>query len=105
MCVRKVLAYKHEAEVRAMVWIPNESFGQTRLIKPGQEESWENSLRNFVEQTPKGLEIPVDFAQLVTDIWFGPREKQWIRDLVRQIMKRYAFSQDVIASSLLQPRI
>jgi hypothetical protein len=105
MCVRKVLAYKHESEIRAMIWGFDQSNAKSPLVKPGQDQTWENALENFAEGTPPGLEVPFDFQQLITEVWVGPREKQWIYILVKQIMKRYGLPQQVVASCLLQPRI
>jgi hypothetical protein len=104
MCFRKVLAYRHESEVRAMIWELSHSRAQSPVVKVGPGASWEDSLRPLADGMPSGLEVPFDFQQLITEVWIGPREQRWIRILVEQIMKRYGVTQQVIASSLLRPR-
>ena len=98
MCVRKVLAYKHESEVRALVWALDASLSVPPMLRtePGTPVN--------PEGLPRGLEVPFNFHDHVTDMWIGPREAPWLVNLVKQIMKRYALPQHVVASSLLQPR-
>jgi hypothetical protein len=86
MCVRKVFAYKHESEVRALIW------------------DTEN-LSRVSSTIPLGLEVPFDPRKSITEVWVGPREKPWMYALVTEVMKRYGLAQEVIASTLLQPRI
>jgi hypothetical protein len=86
MCVRKVFAYKHESEVRALIW------------------DTEN-LSRVSSTIPLGLEVPFDPRKSITEVWVGPREKPWMYALVTEVMKRYGLVQEVIASTLLQPRI
>lgn len=81
MCVHKVLAYKHESEVRALIWTP------------------ENLTRSSL-----GLEVPFDPRKFLTETLIGPREPEWVCTLARRVMARYGLSQPVVASTLLQPR-
>jgi hypothetical protein len=98
MSVRKVLAYKHESEVRALIWGLDASLHTPPMLRTEQQTP------DNPEGMPLGLEVPFNFQEHVTDVWIGPREEQWIVNLVKQIMKKYTLPQQVVASSLLQRR-
>jgi hypothetical protein len=85
MCVRKELAYRHEDEVRAVIFDRNQVTGATPPVLH--------------------LEVPFDPRELIKEVVVGPREKPWIHALVKQVMNRYALPQPVNASNLLQSRI
>lgn len=78
-CSRKDLSYQHEGEVRAI-------------------------LSDTVRRPQTGIAVPVDTNSLVTEIMVGPREKEWVVQLVEQIKKRYDLPQAVFASDRLKPR-
>jgi hypothetical protein len=84
MCVRKELAYLHEAEVRAVILDPD----NVGALSP-----------------PLGLKVPFDPRTLITEVVVGPREKAWIYGIVGRVMSRYGLTQQVTASKLLRPRI
>lgn len=78
-CSRKDLSYQHESEVRAM-------------------------LSDIAPRPDAGVGVPVSFNDLITEIMIGPREKEWVVQLVEKIKKRYNFPQPIIASDRLKPR-
>lgn len=84
MCVRKELAYLHEAEVRAVI-LDSDKVG--------------------VPSPPLGLEVKFDPCTLITEVIVGPREKPWIYAIVERVARRYGLTQQVSASNLLRPRI
>jgi hypothetical protein len=84
MCVRKELAYMHEAEVRAVI-LDTDQVG--------------------VKAPPLGIDVPFDHRKFITEVVVGPREKEWILALVKRVMNRYGFQQQVTISNLLRPRM
>jgi hypothetical protein len=82
MCVRKELAYAHEAEIRALII----DFNGVGLMS-----------------APAGLEVPFSPREFVTGIVIGPREKPWVANLVRLLASNHGLSQKVTNSNLLRP--
>ncbi len=78
-CSRKDLSYQHEGEVRAI-------------------------LSNIFPPSETGIAVPVNINCLVTEIMVGPREKEWVVQLIEQVKKRYELPQLVLASDRLKPR-
>lgn len=104
ICVRKELAYRHEAEVRAVIWdVELEARGRL-LIGSKYAPKWMGNLERLQEEVPCHKEITFDPVQLITEVVLGPREKEWIYTLLKRIMERYGLPQPVIASKLLEPR-
>ena len=81
-CSRKDLSYRHESEVRVII------FGMAAERNKGK----------------LGISLPVSLNRLITEVMVGPREQKWIPRLVERIMKRYGLPQPVIASNRLIPR-
>jgi hypothetical protein len=103
MCVRKELAYRHESEVRAMIW-DSDYYGSALTLANAEDAASRNVLAGFCKETPVRPEPKLDPQQLITEVMVGPREKRWVLALVERIMKRYELQQQVIPSRLLQPR-
>ncbi len=82
-CSRKDLSYQHESEVRAMIFEVRNDRAARRKI---------------------GIRVPIDVEKLMTEVMVGPREQEWVVQLVEKIMKRYKFSHPVVASNRLTPR-
>lgn len=85
MCVRKSLSYRHESEVRMVIWA--------------------HDLADKVD-VPPGLTVPVDLDELITEVVVGPREPKWKGQAVQDVMKRYGFEKKRVEfSELLKPRL
>ena len=78
-CSRKDLSYQHEGEVRAV-------------------------LTDSAPRQKVGIAVSVDIDNLISEIIVGPREKEWVAQLVEKIKKRYDLPQSVLASDRLKPR-
>jgi hypothetical protein len=42
-----------------------------------------------LSQIPKGITVKVDTVQLIQEVIVGPREPEWVFDLLQEIVKRY----------------
>lgn len=104
MCVRKELAYRHEAEVRAVIWDVELLVRGRLLIGSKYAPKWMGVLARLREEVPCHKEVAFDPTQLITEVVLGPREKEWIYTLLKRIMERYGLPQPVIASKLLDSR-
>jgi len=82
-CSRKDLSYQHESEVRVIIYDP--------AANPDPEPRL-------------GIGLPLDLESLITEVVVGPREQDWVVQLVEQVMKRYKLPQRVVASNRLTPR-
>jgi hypothetical protein len=80
---RKDSSYEHEAEVRAIVM--------------------DHTVKGIDTKGP-GKRIPVDLETLVAEVVLGPREEEWVLELVEKIVERYGLSVPVFASNRLTPR-
>ena len=85
--VRKRTAFVHDQEVRAVVWEPqakvdgsaNEPFGH------------------------KGIYIPVDVGELISEVVVSPLSHPGFVDTVRKVVRVLGFSFEVNRSTLLDP--
>ncbi len=101
MCARKDSSYRHESEVRAMIWemMPPNSVAFSNLTGIGIP--WDK--RTSVDP-PFGLAVSVDVSKLITEIVVGPRERPWVAELVKQVLKRYSLNLKIRISDRLMPR-
>lgn len=95
LCSRKDISYRHEEEVRAIIW-GLERIGDSSLVELGPD---------YMTQIPAGQEVEVDPARLITEVIVGPREHSKIYNMVQLIMKRYGLPQPVRASDRLKSRV
>lgn len=80
---RKDSSYQHEAEVRAIIM---------------------KYATSSTEKQSTGITVPVDLNHLITEIIVGPREQDWIVQLVRRVAQTYEISGSVLASNRLKRR-
>jgi len=104
-CVRKALSYRHESEVRMVIWaqdIVEKIFDKWDASQ--NEAPPKSSFAEVRTTVPLGLDIPVDLDKLITEVAVGPREPSWIGVLVQDILQRYRVQKPVVISDLLKPR-
>jgi hypothetical protein len=82
-CSRKDLSYQYESEVRIMIM---------------------DYSSNFDTKDNLGIRLPIDSKRLITEVMVGPREDEWVVQMVKRVMKRYRLSQRVAKSDRLTPR-
>jgi hypothetical protein len=104
MCARKDASYQHESEVRAIIWEMESSTAPVFLSLAGTTDakvSWHVRAKT---DPPYGVDMSVDICRLITEVVVGPRERPWVADLVKSVMKRYGLAQPVKVSDRLTPR-
>lgn len=104
MCARKDASYQHESEIRAIIWEMESSTQpvfSSLVGATGAKLSW---LGRTKTDPPLGVEVSVDVGRLITEVMVGPRERPWVVDLVRSVMKKYGLKQPVKVSDRLTPR-
>lgn len=101
MCVRKAVSYRHECEIRLLIWLAQEPGALPPEIDGTQEEG----VRELKKRLPHGIPVPIDLQNTITEIMVGPREPEWVRNLIAKILKRYNLPQKVHMSTLLKARV
>jgi hypothetical protein len=110
MCFRKDLIYQHEAEVRAVIWDVdiverNMSDALTAArLRSDYPHSGEDPFILRKEDGQRGVAIPFSIRRFVTEVVVGPREKKWVMELVRSVLKTYQIEIKITASDRLTPR-
>lgn len=79
--IHKRLSFRHESEIRAIVWRISEN---------------DPSL-------PFGLPIPVDFDTLVETVYVSPDAPKWYAEIVRSLCGRYGLDRTPHHSQLYEP--
>jgi hypothetical protein len=82
----KRLSFRHENELRAVIWRSNEELADNEGYIP----------------CPPGLKVPANLHQLISAVYVSPTSQAWFRELVQAINKRYRISAEVRASKLAQ---
>ena len=103
MYTRKDLSYTHETEVRAIIW-GILSFPQKYEAEASNVHAFGNVQVLEKEIPPLGVTVPIEPAELITEVIVGPREKPWVRGLVENVLRRYGLSISVSSSNRLTPR-
>lgn len=83
--VHKRLSFKHEQEVRAVLW---------------DTDSWTAHHENLDHQPPESHSVPVELPSLVDAIYVSPTATKWFVDLVSASAKRYGLPGVVRQSDL-----
>ncbi len=110
MCFRKDLSYQHEAEVRAVIWdtdLVSRNMSDALMAarsRKGYPDLIADPFLLEKEDGILGIELPFDPSRFVTEIVIGPREKQWVANLVGDILKKFGLSISVTTSNRLTPR-
>ena len=83
MCARKDSSYQHESEVRAMIWegggAAPDAFSGHSTGKPWEDRS--------ADDPPFGVEVPIDVSRMITEVVVGPRERPWVAELVKRVLR------------------
>ena len=137
MCLRKEQSYKHESEVRLVMWAPQLDL-EARMEETAKGESQAINLaqltkdfartlgevyplwkyegadlpmimlrainrghaEEYVKTTPSGFGVQTRIPDLIQEVIVGPREPQWVADLVKNAMARYGVTVPVRRSTL-----
>ncbi len=51
-----------------------------------------------------GVRVSIDVGKLIKEIVVGPREQEWVVNLVGKVVERYDLALPVVASNRLKPR-
>jgi len=102
MCVRKSLSYRHETEVRMLIWRPG--IAPASLASQRTPASWRAALDELKPTIPPGIPVRINLAATIAEVVVGPREPEWLRNMVPDLLKRYDLRQKVSFSTLLQRR-
>jgi hypothetical protein len=97
ICFRKDLSYRHEEEVRALMYRKDsyqlgELFARDRMPDA------------VVEHIPTGIDLVVDLPHFVTGVVVGPEEHSRNHDLVKSIVQHYRLPWNVTPSDRLRKR-
>jgi hypothetical protein len=103
MCARKSLSYRHESEVRILIW--SELIRSPSSTVANTDQSGIVSLSGLETRVALGLSIPVDLGRLISEIIVGPRDPTWVGILARDVLRRYGLEKNLVISDLLEPRI
>jgi hypothetical protein len=104
MCARKDASYQHESEVRAMIWEAASSTTTAFSSLSGDPTTKAYWLGRTKNDPPFGVGVPIDVCKMITEVVVGPRERPWVAELVKSVMKRYGLGQPVTVSNRLTPR-
>jgi hypothetical protein len=136
MCLRKEQSYKHESEVRLVMWAPrldlearmqetakgeSQAINLTQLTKDFAQTLSEvyplwkydgadlsmimlrainrGHAEEYVKNTPSGFG-QTSIPGLIQEVIVGPREPQWVADLVKNAMARYGVTVPLRCSAL-----
>jgi hypothetical protein len=99
MCARKDSSYQHESEVRAMIFEPEHAKENVFSVNP---KAWYD---RTVNDAPLAIEVSIDVSTLITEVVVGPRERPWVAELVKRVLKRYGLQPLISVSNRLTPRI
>lgn len=110
MCFRKDSSYEHEKEVRAVIWDPdiisrNMSDALVAARSRSDYPNWDADpfiLRK--EDGQPGVYVPFSAARYITEVVIGPRERPWVAELVKSVLRRYELTISVRVSNRLTPR-
>jgi hypothetical protein len=105
MCVRKTLSYRHECEIRMLIWAHDFVQDSSALIPQGTGGTWEAGLIELKKRMPLGISVPVDLHETITEVVVGPREPTWVASLVSDVLKRYNLRRSIVVSDLLKSRV
>lgn len=78
MCVRKALSYRHECEIRLLIWAHDLVHDSSDLFPPGSGATWEGGLLELKKRMPPGISVEVDLKKMITEVVIGPREPEWL---------------------------
>jgi hypothetical protein len=110
MCFRKDTSYEYEKEVRAVIWDADRvSRNASDALKAARK------LGDYSKAVPdpfllqktdgdRGIEVPIDPVNFVTEVVVGPRETESIFRLVKSLLDRYGIGIKITASNRLTPR-
>lgn len=84
--VHKRKSFKHEQEVRALVWKP--------------PTVAEDRIGHYQDTITDGVNIRVNVEHLVEKVYVAPSAPSWLSDLVRAVAQRYGFTFEVAPSKL-----
>jgi hypothetical protein len=109
MCFRKDASYRHEAEVRAIIWDPDQiSRNMSAALVASRAQTIPCPIHDpFILRKGDGeqyIQLPVAMEDFITEIVVGPREKPWIYRLVKEVLKRYKLEIKITVSNRLTPR-
>jgi hypothetical protein len=126
MLVRKIESYKHESEVRLLMWDPNAAerwpesvhvtwvanrmadelrvmhweVSESELQRVCQQAVFASSERGYLEAMPKGIPLKIEIESLVEELVVGPDQPSWVVDVLRALVSRFGLSKSVRPSSL-----
>jgi hypothetical protein len=110
MCFRKDSSYRHEAEVRAVIWdegIMARNMSDALLAarsRSGYPRSGSDPFLLRKEDGQHGIEVPFPTARFIREVVIGPRERPWVAGLVESVLKRYRLDIKKTISNRLTPR-
>jgi hypothetical protein len=102
MCARKDSSYQHESEVRAMIFAPVHADEDENSLLSGNPKAWYD---RAVKDAPLTIEVSIDVSALITEVVVGPRERPWVAELVKRVLKRYGLQPLISVSNRLTPRV
>lgn len=100
MSVRKGLSYRHESEIRLLIWAVQDQ----SLVPPEIDGTQEQGLLALKRKLPLGISVGIDLRESITEIMVGPREPEWMAKLITNVVRRYGLPQTVMTSRLLRTR-
>jgi hypothetical protein len=110
MCFRKDSSYKHESELRAIIWdqgVIARNMSDA-LVAARSRNDYPDSIPDLFilrkEDGQRGIEVPFSFERFVTEVVIGPREGHWMAGLVKSVLRRYGLEVSMTISSRLIPR-
>jgi hypothetical protein len=91
--MHKRRSFEHERELRALI--------QATPLKPDPGGS-AGQIFDYIENTKRGQEAPVELVQLIEKIYVAPTAASWFRDVVKSITAKYGINLPVLQSALDQ---
>jgi len=132
MHFRKIQSYKHESEVRLVIWDPNLKWQVSSQEEQPEvlnltdvanwmadiikEQNWvlsgdtkkacikavaDSLERSRLDGMPPGIRLQVDLVTLFDEIVVGPRQPDWVAQLLRKLVGRYDIMKPVRPSELV----
>jgi len=92
MCCRKDSSYKHEAEVRAIIWdqdIISRNMSDALVAARLRNDYPSPGSDPFIllrEDGQHGIEVPFAATRFITEVVIGPRERPWVTRLVESVL-------------------
>ena len=103
--VIKRKSFEYEKEIRALIYLPDNSLGEEQVLANESDNEKGNSesrrrIFNPKHLTDKGKYVSTDLDVLIESIYVAPYAESWFKDVVESLLSKYQVNKKVIKSDL-----